>query len=241
MYVKPISIYTAGCSPALTFARTALEKYLASDPADATQLLLPVPSFDPNGTIKSGIVPEELLSQCNTQITVIGGNLSHPALEGYSTVDLLKDPFYVAQNARITAHCALGLILSALPVTLTGQEVLVIGAGRIGKCMASLLKALGADVTVAARKATDRAMAEALGFRSAVPGCWDPAKYRLIINTVPAPVLDAADCSRDAMLLDLASSRGITGEHVQWARGLPGICAPETSGNLIAQSVLRLI
>lgn len=241
MYLKPFSIYVAGCSPALAHARATLNPHLATDSGTATHLLLPVPSFEPGGNVKGGIPLEDILSQLDPDVTVVGGNLNHPALEGYQTVDLLKDPFYVTENAAITAHCALGLILTSLPVTLPGQEVLVIGYGRIGKCLAALLKYLGAAVTVAARKETDRAMAQALGYQSTAPGSWEPEKYRVIVNTVPAPVLDSGGCAPDALLLDLASVRGITGDRVNWARGLPGVCVPETSGQLIAKTVLRLI
>lgn len=241
MLLKPISIYIAGCSPALAYARADLNEHLTNSPENATHLLLPVPSFEPGGTVKGGILLEDILSQFTPDVTVIGGNLNHPALEGYKTMDLLKDPFYLAENAAITAHCALGLILTGLTVTLPGHEILILGAGRIGKCLATLLKAVGASVTIAARKESDRAMAEALGYRSIAPGNWDLKRYRIIINTVPAPMLDASDCAPNALLLDLASVRGITGNNVNWARGLPGVCTPETSGNLIAETVLRLI
>ena len=239
--MKPISIYIAGCSPALAHAREAFAPHLTNDPATATHLLLPVPSFEPGGTIKGGMAVEDVLPLCRPDVAVIGGNLNHPALDGYQTIDLLKDPFYVTQNAAITAHCALGLILTGLPVTLDSTDILVIGYGRIGKCMAKLLKDLGAAVTVAARKETDRALAEVLGFDSTTPGKWTPEQYRVIINTVPAPVLDASACAPDALLLDLASVRGITGDRVNWARGLPGVCVPETSGKLIAKTALRII
>ena len=241
MYLKPISIYITGRSPALAHARQALAPYLTNDPAAATHLLLPVPSFEPGGNIKGGMALEDVLPLCRPDVAVIGGNLKHPALEGYTTVDLLKDPFYVTENAAITAHCALGLILTSLPVTLSGQEVLVIGYGRIGKCTAKLLKDLGAAVTVSARKDADRAMAEAMGFRSIAPRGWNLNTYRVIVNTAPAPLLDAADCASNALLLDLASVRGITGDRVNWARGLPSVCVPETSGELIAKTVLRII
>ena len=184
---------------------------------------------------------EDLLSKLPREITIIGGNLNHPALDGFNTLDLLRDPFYVSRNAAITAHCALGLILSELPVTLPNQKVLILGFGRIGKCLAHLLGNVGANITVAARKETDRAMAEALGFESVVPGQWNLASYRVIINTVPAAMLDGEDCDPNTLLLDLASLRGIKGDRVNWARGLPGKCVPETSGKLIAATVRRLI
>ena len=241
MNLKATAIFTAGRSPALAYARQALAPYLTDDSTTATHLLLPVPSLEPGGTVKGGYDLSEILQTLPPDITVLGGNLNHPALVPYRTLDLLKDPFYTARNAAVTAHCALGLILTSLPVTLPNQPVLVIGFGRIGKCLAQLLKDLGAVVTVAARKDTDRAMAEVLGFDSAAPSQWNPEQYRVIINTVPAPVLDEAECGPDALLLDLASVRGITGSRVRWARGLPGICVPETSGKLIASSILNLI
>lgn len=241
MHVKETSILTAGRSPALPYARSALQPYLCDEPARATHLLLPVPSFDPEGNVKGGILPEQLLAGLSADITVIGGNLDHPSLINYKKLDLLQDPFYLAENAAITAHCALGLILPALPVVLSRQPALIIGWGRIGKCLADLLSKLGASVTIAARKESDCAMAEALGFHTVKTGFWNPKQFRLIVNTVPAPVLDRSDCADDAFLMDLASVRGITGEGVLWARGLPGKCAPESSGILIANTVLRLI
>ena len=41
-------------------------------------------------------------------------------------------------------------------------------------------------------------------------------------------------------MIDLASKLGIEAEDVIWARGLPGKDAPETSGDLIARTVIRL-
>lgn len=211
--------------------------------SDVTHLLLPVPSFNKDGTIRGGGSIESLLRQLPDDITIIGGNLDHPALEHYQKIDLLQDPFYVTQNASITAHCALKYILNALPATLSGQEILVIGWGRIGKCMARLLQGLDARVTVYARKAADRAMAYAFGYDTAA-SFETLERYRVIINTAPAPVISEAEISRcrpDCYKLDLASIQGIPGQDVIWARGLPGKDAPESSGKLIADAINRLL
>ena len=144
----------------------------------------------------------------------------------------------MAENAAITADCALRLLADRLPVTFCGCPILVIGWGRIGKCLASMLKALGAEVTVAARKPADLGMLTALGYKTAEIGNLDPAPYRAIVNTAPAPVLSAGG---SAIKIDLASSLGMAGEDVIWARGLPGKMLPEASGALIARCVLHYL
>ncbi|MBQ9843577.1 MAG: NAD(P)-binding domain-containing protein [Oscillospiraceae bacterium] len=161
-------------------------------------------------------------------------------------MDLLRDPTYLARNAAITAYCALRLAMMELPVMLRGCRVLIIGWGRIAKCLAALLWALEADVTVAARREADRAMACALGYRAeAITNLDDTLNdYRLIFNTVPAPVLSENQvelCRQGCLRIDLASAEGIGGSHKIWARGLPGKDAPESSGILIAKTIIRLL
>ena len=211
--------------------------------ADVTHLLLPVPSFDADGKIRGGGDPEALLRQLPQEITVIGGNLAHPALAGYKTLDLLQDPEYLMQNAAITAHCALRYIMRALPVTLAGQPVLIIGWGRIGKALGRLLQGLEAQVTVCARKTEDRALAAAFGYGVVEPGC-DLSTYRVLVNTAPASVIletQIARCRPGCVKLDLASVQGIPGADVIWARGLPGKDAPESSGELIADRICAIL
>lgn len=232
--------YTAGSSPALTHAAGLLKKagFAFADHTDlaVTHLLLPVPSFTPKELLVGGENIQTLLPQLSKDITVIGGNLSHPALTQYPSIDLLRDEMYLAKNAAITAHCAIRLAMQHLPATLEGCPVLVIGWGRIGKCLARLLKGLGAEVTVAARKSTDRAMLSALGYTCVPIIDLDVSAFRVIFNTVPVVVLHGGG---DALKIDLASKQGILAEDVLWARGLPGKDAPETSGQLIAETVIR--
>lgn len=241
--------YSAGDTDALRTAQNILQKsccFLDHPSPDLTHLLLPVPSFAPDGTIKGGGSVGELLCMLPENITVIGGGLNRSELSGHPTIDLLEDEGYLAGNAAITAHCALKLALNHLPVTLEDCSVLVIGWGRIGKCLARLLKAVGADVTIAARKEADRAIARALGYNAESPSLPHRtlSQYRVIFNTVPAPVLSEdriAHCRPDCLMIDLASSPGIAGDGVLWARGLPSRDAPESSGALIANTVLYLL
>lgn len=243
-------IFTAGNTPALRITKEALceRGVIVTDiPApDVTHLLLPVPSFEADGRIKGGGMIEHILTDLPEHITVIGGLLHHPFLTGYKTIDLLTDPYYLAQNAAITADCAIRIAGKQLPIVFHGCPMLIIGWGRIGKCLANQLKAMGARVCVAARKEADRAMLRALGFCTEEPAKLGPSlmRYRVIFNTAPQPVLSAEQlqyASPDCLLIDLASKCGIDSKNVIWARGLPGKDTPESSGMLIAKTVLRLI
>ena len=240
--------YPATNAPALTAAAETLKSRgygVVSRPCESvTHLLLPVPSLESDGTIKGGGDLQALLNALPRNVTVIGGAL--PSMPGHRTIDLLKDAEYLARNAYITAHCAVRLAMLQLPVTLRGCKVLIIGWGRIGKCLTRLLRALEADLTVAARKETDRAIAHALGYSavdiSELDGHLD--RYRVIFNTVPYPVLSEeqmSDCRTNCLKIDLASTQGIESPDVLWARGLPGKDAPESSGALIAKSAIRLL
>lgn len=212
---------------------------LSAPSKSVTHLLLPVPSFLPDGKIRGGSNLEPLLKELPADVTVIGGNLTHPALLGYKIFDLLQDPLYLAKNANITAHCAIRLAMQHLPCILAECPVLIIGWGRIGKCLAQLLQQLDSQVTVAARKETDRAMLQALGYSAIAVHEANPGDYKLIFNTAPYMVLP--NCTGNALKIDLASQPGIGGEDVLWARGLPGKDAPESSGHLIAQTVLSIL
>lgn len=232
-----MTLFPMGYNDALIWAVSFLKEdgiELAPSLELASHILLPVPSFDDSGNIRGGGSIRDLPENA----VIIGGKLDLPELQGRSTMDLLADEVYVAKNAMITAHCALRYALERLPVTLEGCPVLVIGFGRIGKCMAKLLAGLGAQVTVAARKGADRALAQALGYRAVPTEQLDERGYRVIYNTVPVMVLPQG---APGIKIDLASRPGIGGRDVIWARGLPGKDAPESSGKLIAETVLRLV
>ena len=165
-------------------------------------------------------------------VTLIGGNLPGAG------IDLLKDPFYLAGNAAITARCALRLINKEL----NGLPVLILGWGRIGKCLGKFLTEAGAQVTIAARNAADVAMIQALGcegiFLNQTTSQLD--RFGAVINTIPAMVLPSTQVREDCVLLELASKPGLAGSHIIDGRGLPGKYAPEESGQLIARTILRL-
>lgn len=203
---------------------------------DVTHLLLPVPSFSESDTYLAHI-----LAELPDHVIVSGGSLHSPLLEHYRVVDFLQDPFYLAENAGITARCAMRIIEAHID-NIRGLPVLILGWGRIGKCLGRLLREKGADVTVGSRKPRDVAILRALGYGSEfLTHVRDTAlRYKLIINTVPDLILPNLECSADTLVMELASRPGITGPRILTARGLPGKMAPEESGHLIAKTFIRL-
>ncbi len=228
--METIRFSTYGHSPALVFARNALTGwgYTVCEHIDeATHVLLPVPSFDEDGQVKGG----GCMPPVGSDVTVMGGNLQQLSCR---KVDFLQDPYYQEENAAITAKCALHYADIR-----HGTKVLVIGWGRIGKHLARLLTALGADLTVAVRKERDWQALTGMGYRAVYLMDLKPRQFDVVFNTAPASVLFSGECREDAVLIDLASVKGIFGKGVIRARGLPGKDAPEESGQLIAKTALR--
>lgn len=241
-------IYCAGSTKAAMYAAAYLSSLGLPITKDSAQpvghVLLDVPSFGPSGLLRDGSSVESLLAQLPSDVIIYGGNLIHPALSNYTKVDFLKDDAYLAENAYITAECALDVALPYLSITLRRCPTLILGWGRIGKCLGQLLKSIGADVTIAARKETDRVILKALGYGAADPTYLSDAlhHYRLILNTVPKLILtneDMQHCRPDAVKIDLASTQGMDDEDVILARGLPGLHLPESSGKLIAETFIK--
>lgn len=241
---KPL-VYPLGTTPACQYATQLLQRRgipITDHPTpDATHLFLDVPSFAPDGSLRCGIDLSRILSMLPPNITVIGGNLDHPDLLDHPLMDLLKDEDYIAKNAAITAHCALSVAAQHIQTTFRDTHTLILGWGRIGKCLCSMLKALDTPVSVAVRSPKDRALLHALGYDPVELSGIDLRRFELVINTVPHPLLSRTqlDIFPDIVKIDLASRPGLEGAGVIYARGLPGIHTPKSSGKLIAETILK--
>ena len=160
----------------------------------------------------------------------------------------------VTESARTTAEGCIGILLERRSRTLWGAAVLVLGFGPVGRALAVRLAALGAQVTVAARRPVQRAMAEELGLR-AVPLtdlAAAAAAFDTVVNTIPAPVLTAAVLAalpKGCLIVDLASKPGGTdfaaarrlGHTALHALSLPTVWAPETAGEALARTVQTIL
>ena len=234
-------LYPAGRSESCRYASRYLKcsgiSLIDHPSPEITHLLLDIPTLD-TADLKG------ILRMLPEDITVIGGKLTQEILKGYAKIDLLQDPLFLAKNAAITAECALRTAAPYINTTFADSPALILGWGRIGKCLAALLSSIGCPVTVAARKETDLALLKALRYRAVefsqlhrVIG-----NYRILFNTAPNLIPDQKITALwDSVIkIDLASSPGLEHKDVIPARGLPGKYAPESAGKLIAESILRI-
>ncbi len=157
-------------------------------------------------------------------------------------------------NAVPTAEGALQLAMESTDRTLHDSRCLIIGYGRIGRLLADRLLALGAEVTVSARKYGDLAWIEAWGCRGVQTGALTGQldRFDLIFNTAPALILDGTrlrETREDCVIIDLASAPG--GVDLEAAKrlsrraipapGLPGKVAPRTAAAAIRDSVYHIL
>ena len=196
----------------------------------------------------------QLLRAAKPGAFALGGRLSAQAVEiarqaGVELADYFARPELAVYNAIPTAEGCIGILLQQRTRTLWGAEVLVLGFGPVGQALAVRLSALGAGVTVCARRPEQRALAESLGLRAApltaLAGL-APA-FDTVVNTIPAPVL--ARLRSGSLIVDLASKPGGTdfaaaarrGHRAIHALSLPAACAPETAGEAVARTVQTML
>ena len=164
--------------------------------------------------------------------------------------DYLLRPELAIANAVPTAEGALALAMEALPITLHQSRVLVTGFGRVGRCTAQRFRALGAEVTVAARRPAQLALAESMDCRP-LPFDGLAGDFDLVVNTVPSIILTRPVLEKlgRPVLLELASAPGgidmtaaaeLGLTHIP-APNLPGKVAPVTAARAIQQTLYHML
>lgn len=161
-------------------------------------------------------------------------------------IDYSSDETFLLENAYITAQCAIRRTLEDIDSVIYGKNALVIGYGRIGKYLASMLKSLGAVVFVLARREESLKDAELSGMRPCRISDIDPKSIDLIYNTVPCKIIgkDISDnFSDDALIMELASGGGgFEDENAAVkALGLPGKYMPKSAAKAIYDLLCRFL
>ena len=233
------------------------------DFTDTDVLILPVPLsrdgthvFAPNA---DDAIPVELLAEKLPRSARVFCGMPRRNAEpffrrGIRLYDYAAREEFAVRNALPTAEGVAQILLQTLPVTVRGARIFITGYGRTARACARLLSAMGAHVTVAARRCSALAFADTDGYRSLylreLPRFIHEADA--VVNTVPSTVLtrDVLQAMRrDCPVIEIASAPYGTdldeakalGVRVQIAPSLPGKVAPKTAGVILADTVLNIL
>ncbi|AZV42324.1 MULTISPECIES: dipicolinic acid synthetase subunit A [Peribacillus] len=169
-------------------------------------------------------------------------------------VSLFERDDVAIYNSIPTVEGTIMMAIQHTDFTIHGSSVAVLGLGRVGMSVARAFQALGAKVMVGARKSEDLARITEMALKPfQLSKLAEEIKTAdIVINTIPFPILTAnvlANMPVHTLIIDLASKPGGTDFRFAEKRGikallapsLPGIVAPKTAGQILANALGQLI
>jgi dipicolinate synthase subunit A len=228
-------------------------------------IILPVPGTNSEGQVETifsnekVILTAEILSQTPEHCTVFSG-ISNPYLDSIvdsskrKLVQLFERDDVAIYNSIPTVEGTIMMVIQHTDITIHNSNVVVLGLGRVGMSVARTFAALGAHVRVGARKSEHIARITEMGLKpfhlSEIEK--EVCDIDVCINTIPHQVVKAGAISKmppHTLIVDLASKPGGTdfkyaekrGIKALLAPGLPGIVAPKTAGQIVANVLSQLL
>ncbi len=230
----------------------------------ADYCILPLPLLDKNGKMMAAFSESRLdvysiIAKMRREAMLFGGRIPPVVLEHARRCDREIIDYYQREELQImnavpTAEGTVEMIMKQIPTTVSGARILITGFGRTAQALSVLLRAMGANVTVAARKREQQAHARSIGCEAMPVG--ELANRRLpfevLINTVPAKIVTPDVIDRVApgcYIIDIASAPGGVDVGyamkrnlvVECALSLPGQVAPKSAGNYIKETILNIL
>ncbi len=248
-----------------SFTGAVKEKIDEMDMKEIDAIILPVAGTNMNGEVESIFsnekifLTEEILMQTPPHCTIYSG-ISNKYLSdlvkkvGRKLVLLFERNDVAIYNSIPTVEGTLMMAIQHTDFTIHNSKTIVLGLGRVGMTVARVFAALGAKVKVGARKAEHLARVEEMGLTPFHLKDLETAVKNadIVINTIPFPVVTAKVISKmpaHTLIIDLASKPGGTDFRYAEKRGikallapsLPGIVAPKTAGQILANVLAELL
>lgn len=225
----------------------------------AEVILLPLPLCKEDGLLNCKEDPmalTELFARLTPRQRILAGQVKPQQQAEAAKYGLILEDYFLREeltvaNAAATAECALRVAMEQLDRSLLGENILVLGFGRIGKLLCHRLQGLGCRVTATARKNADLAWIRAYGYEALKTDEGALAPFGVVFNTIPNLVLDRARLAKlppGSLCVDLASKNGIDpgaakelGLFYIWARFLPGRMVPHTAAAAIRETIYHIL
>lgn len=201
------------------------------------------------------IHPEDVLAKLKQDTLVLcGRGLEQKDVQPCMFCSYMKDELLMESNAQLSAEAAVYEAMKRTELALMDLRVLVTGYGRFARALAQRLRALGAEVWVAARKQEQRHAAENDGMHAVSMEEMHGAlpHMHMVLNTVPAQVMGERELQalpQGAWLLELASApygfdrkkAAELGLNCDVLPALPARYAPASAGMALKNAVIRLL
>lgn len=226
-------------------------------------LVLPIPFSVDGENVNAPFFPERiplsLIGDFVKENGVVFSGKTTPYLKkicdenNLTLIDYFQREELAVMNAIPTAEATIQTAVEQTDRMLYKMRVLVTGYGRISRILVKYLLAMGADVTVCARKCEQRLWAEIDGCKSLPLTRLAPCarEFQLIINTVPFEIITRSIINvldKHCVIIDLASAAGVdfaaaksAGIKTVWALSLPGKTAPVSAGEIIAETIDNIL
>ncbi len=234
-------------------------------------VLLPLPVSRDNINLnltssnkKDGVLLNDIIKSCakNIKCLIIGGLIPYEMSKLCDNMEIDVCDYYESEdlqqkNAIPSAEGAIMIAMENTDRIIEGMNVLISGYGRIGKILAHKLKALGAIVTVAARRDETLCEISISGFNAIrITDNNELSKAmgesEVIFNTVPKQIFSKQIIEASAnkpLYIEIASSPGgidiptarTKGIQVIFAPSLPGKYAPASSGDYIFETIKDIL
>ena len=238
--------------PELKSARIVSNIKMALEGVDV--VVLPMPGTDANGVVRAVYATDQLIITEDDLGLLKPGTLLIVGVARQILKDMARRcNIKIIETANLdniailnsipTAEGAIQIAMEELPITIHGSRALVLGFGRCGITLARSLKALGAEVYIAARRLSDLARGYEAGYKSISYSELNQflSEFDVIFNTVPFLILDRSKISllnHNCLIIDIAATPGGTDFQAAEEAGIKAILAPGLPGKVAFQFIL---
>lgn len=247
------------------FAGAVKEKLNEVNLSTIDAIILPVAGTDLTGEVETIFsnetirLTEEILEQTPPHCTIYSG-ISNEYLDEITRkanrrlVLLFERNDVAIYNSIPTVEGTIMMAIQHTDFTIHGSKTVVLGLGRVGMTVARTFAALGAKVRVGARKPEHIARIEEMGYEAFyLKDIHENIQdVDICINTIPHLLITASVIAKmpaHTLIIDLASKPGGTDFRYAEKRGikallapsLPGIVAPKTAGQILANVLSDLL
>lgn len=247
------------------FTGAVKEKLDEVDFLNMDALILPVPGTNLEGDVETifsnekVVLTADMLKKTPEHCTIYSG-ITNAYLNGItkeanrSLIQLFERDDVAIYNSIPTVEGTIMMAIQHTDFTIHGSNIAVLGLGRVGMSVARTFHALGAKIKVGARKSEHLARITEMGL---TPFHLNELEKEIkdtdiLINTIPLLIVSAKVISKlpaHTLIIDLASKPGGTdfryaekrGIKALLAPGLPGIVAPKTAGQILANVLAQLL